>query len=80
MRTIQDFGDANAHPFGKELEQVREVAEEFGNGHMLDEEELILEQKGLQKFSVDEYIIEIQDLYDSIFDDHIGPIPVTSWV
>ncbi|OJJ47938.1 hypothetical protein ASPZODRAFT_1811548 [Penicilliopsis zonata CBS 506.65] len=68
------------HPFGKELEQVNEVAEEFGGGrHVLDEEERILQHKGLMKFTANDYLVEIQDLYSSIFDDQLGPIS-TPWV
>lgn len=70
----QDSVKPEPHPFGKELAQVNEVVEEFGGLPLLEEEEMILSQKGLKKFSVNEYIIEIEDLYGSIFDDHLGPV------
>ncbi|KAJ5989576.1 hypothetical protein N7481_004786 [Penicillium waksmanii] len=80
MRASQDMFRAEAHPFSKELEQVNEVAEEFGATPLMDEEERILRRKGLQKFSVDDYLFEIQDLYGSIFDDKLGPLSTGAWL
>lgn len=68
------------HPFGKELEQVNEVAEEFGNLRVMDEEELMLHRKGLKKFSVDDYLSEVEELYGSIFDDQLGSINTSAWL
>ncbi|KAA8643597.1 hypothetical protein EYZ11_012804 [Aspergillus tanneri] len=77
----QDLFQPEPHPFGKELEQVNEVVEEFGGERcVLDDEELLLLNKGLKKFTVDEYLVEIEDLYGSIFDDHLGPISSGSWL
>lgn len=69
-------GHANAHhPFGKELEQVDEVAEEFGvRGSLLEEEERILREHGLQKFAVQEYIAEIEGLFGGVFEDRLIPM------
>ncbi|EAS33711.3 uncharacterized protein CIMG_04735 [Coccidioides immitis RS] len=61
----------STHPFMKELEQVNEVAEEFTRG-VRDEEEEILLNKGLKKFAVEDYIFEIQDLYQTYFGDELG--------
>lgn len=69
-----------AHPFGKELEQVNEVAEEFGSPHVLDEEEQILYRKGLQKFTVEDYICEIEELYGNVFEDKTGTISAGLWL
>lgn len=70
-----------AHPFGKELEQVNEVAEEFGGSTRgLDEEENILFNKGLKKFTVDDYLVEVNDVYGSIFDNQLGPISAGPWL
>ncbi|KLJ08987.1 hypothetical protein EMPG_15585 [Blastomyces silverae] len=62
------------HPFGKELEQVNEVAEEFATvrNAVIVEEEQTLVEKGLYKFTVEDYIMEIEGLYRSIFDDVVG--------
>lgn len=76
------YNDYNAepHPFGKELEQVNEVVEEFGGAPLFDEEERILHRKGLKKFSVNDYLAEVEDLYGNIFNDRLGPIASTSWL
>ncbi|CAI7567420.1 unnamed protein product [Penicillium glandicola] len=62
IRATQEFFQAEPHPFGKELEQVNEVAEEFGGFNMLDDEERILYSKGLRKFSVEDYLVEVEEL------------------
>ncbi|KAE8350596.1 hypothetical protein BDV28DRAFT_138806 [Aspergillus coremiiformis] len=80
LRTAQEYPKPEPHPFGKELAQVNEVAEEFGGTRVLDEEELILQNKGLRKFTVDDYLGEIENLYGSIFDDRIGPIASGQWL
>lgn len=63
------------HPFGKELAQVNEIAEEFGaTSRLLDEEEQEIMSKGLYKFGVEEYLDEIAELYGGIFEDKLGSI------
>lgn len=61
------------HPFGAELAQVIEVAEGFSARAVLDEEELFMQEQGLFKFGVEDYIHEIQQLYGGVFEDHLGP-------
>lgn len=85
VRSSQEFfqplADPSSHPFGRELEQVNEVAEDFGSVHVvLDEEEQILLNKGLKKFTVDDYISEIEELYGSIFEGQMGPVGQGSWL
>lgn len=64
-----------AHPFGKELAKVNELAEGFGAaGTVLDEEEQELLTKGFHKFSVEDYINEIAGLYGGVFDGRLGPV------
>jgi hypothetical protein len=46
----------------------------------MDEEELLLHRKGLKKFTVHDYLTEIEDLYGSIFDDRLGPISAGAWL
>ncbi|RMZ80249.1 hypothetical protein DV738_g2752, partial [Chaetothyriales sp. CBS 135597] len=62
------------HPFGRELAKVNEVAEDFGAiAAILEEEEQELATKGLYKFSVDDYINEIMDLYHGgVFEDNLA--------
>lgn len=65
--------DHHHHPFGQELEQVNEVAEEFG-GYIpeVQEEEQTLLAKGFRKFSAEDYLLEIQDLHRAIFHDELS--------
>ncbi|KAI1834071.1 hypothetical protein DTO006G1_7678 [Penicillium roqueforti] len=78
IRASQEFFQAEPHPFGKELEQVNEVVEDFCGLNMHDDEERILYAKGLKKFSVEDYLVEVEELYGSIFEDTRGPM-TTSW-
>lgn len=79
--TDASFEPEEAHPFGKELEQVNEVAEEFGGSTRgLNEEENILLRKGLKKFTVNDYLAEVDNVYGSIFDDQLGPISAGPWL
>lgn len=68
------------HPFGRELAQVNELAEEMGLAERVeDEEELLLRRKGLYKFGVDDYISEIQDLFGVAFGGRAPP-RVPRWI
>lgn len=70
-----------AHPFGKELAQVNELAEELGlRESVVDEEEKILMQKGLQKFGAADYLAEIQGLCGGgVFEDMLLPMG-NAWI
>ncbi|KAL3417877.1 hypothetical protein PVAG01_10887 [Phlyctema vagabunda] len=60
------------HPFGNELAQVSELAEEFGvqeKMDVLDAEEQDVVSKGFFKFCAEDYMSEIQDLFMSAFTD-----------
>lgn len=64
--TIQE----ESHPFGKELEQLNEVAEEFG-GVVRDAEfeadMSVIRARGLATFCAADYLSEIQPLFSSRF-------------
>jgi len=57
------------HPFGPELAQVSELAEEYGVKEQVinevDAEEQEMLRKGLLKFSADEYLSEVRGLFAS---------------
>lgn len=55
------------HPFGAELAQVNELAEEIHANEVtvLDEEEQYLIENGLCKFTVDDYLGEIQNYIEA---------------
>ncbi|KAI4117858.1 MAG: hypothetical protein LQ338_007486 [Usnochroma carphineum] len=68
------------HPFGAELAQVNELAEEIGANEAVavDEEEQYLIDNGLCKFTVDDYLSEIQD-YFGAFGSPYGNFN-TAWI
>lgn len=70
----------SSHPFSSELAQVNEVAEEFGATAVLDEEEQMMRSKGLRKFGVEDYVMEIQDLYGGAFANRFVPAVPTAWI
>lgn len=78
IKATQDV-ELEPHPFGRELAQVTEAVEEFGGIYDFAEEEMMLQQKGLRKFAAVDYVLDIEALHASIFDDQPGPIPV-AWV
>lgn len=81
VRSSQDFFNPTSHPFSRELAQVNEVAEGFGGARVvLDEEEQILLSKGLKKFSAEDYVSEIEELYGSIFNDQLGSVSRGAWL
>jgi len=76
--------EAAEHPFGNELAQVSELAEEFGSSKeqkipILDPEEQELISLGLFKFAADDYMNELQGLFITAF----GELPqqqTTLWI
>jgi hypothetical protein len=71
----------DSHPFGQELAQVSELAEEFGvkeKMEIIDEEEQELLSRGLCKFGAQDYMDEIQGLFSYAFDEN--PVPTQMWI
>lgn len=62
--------EEEAHPFGRELEQLNEIVEEFG-GVVCDaeteEDVTIMRSKGLAAFCAADYLMEIQPLFSTRF-------------
>ncbi|KAL1870522.1 hypothetical protein VTK73DRAFT_2630 [Phialemonium thermophilum] len=72
---------SESHPFGQELAQVKEIAEEYGVKEQLaaiDEEERELAARGLFKFSAEEYLSEVRELFSAFFPEP-RPTAVT-WI
>jgi len=70
------------HPFGKELEQLNEVVEEFGGVVMdvkMEEDIASMSQKGLVKLCATDYLDEIQPLYSGLFESRYLSTP-TAWI
>ena len=69
------------HPFSAELEQVKELAEEYSakEVQIWDEEEQYLVEQGFFSFRAEEYVDEIQPLFSLAFDD-TPYTPTTGWL
>ncbi|KAK5655033.1 hypothetical protein OQA88_6792 [Cercophora sp. LCS_1] len=77
----KDFSQSQ-HPFGPELAQVSEIAEEYGIKAQVNEIDLEAQElaaKGLQKFSAEDYMSEIQGLISSFFTDS-KPMATAMWI
>ncbi|KAK4158180.1 hypothetical protein C8A00DRAFT_11024 [Chaetomidium leptoderma] len=66
----KDYSESQ-HPFGPELAQVSEIAEEYGvkehvSSSAIDREEQEMLAKGLVKFSADDYLSEVRGLFASL--------------
>lgn len=74
-------------PFGQELAQVTELAEEYATSaaektRRIDtQEEMELAERGLQKYSPEEYVAEISSLISSFFGEarHVKN-PAPQWI
>lgn len=58
------------HPFGPELAQVSEIAEDYGvkdKLQVVDEEEQELIAQGLCRFRAEDYLADVSDLFSSFF-------------
>ncbi|KAI1107890.1 hypothetical protein F4804DRAFT_3885 [Jackrogersella minutella] len=65
----RDYSDA-PHPFGQELAQVSELAEELGvkdKMQVIDDEEQELISRGLCRFRPEDYLAEVQGLFSTFF-------------
>ncbi|KAH0539120.1 hypothetical protein FGG08_004358 [Glutinoglossum americanum] len=69
--------DQLAHPFGKELEQVNELVEEFNLES--SKEDLLMQERGLRKFLAEDYMMEIESLFGGVFEDQL-PILGAGWI
>jgi len=75
---------SDGHPFGQELAQVTEIAEEFGRKlDAIDEEEQELMHRGFCKLAADVYLRDVEALLSSFFNDRDSTpvrVPVTTAV
>jgi len=73
----------DVHPFGNELAQVTELAEDYSISQetlaVVDEEEQELVSKGLFKFRAEDYMSEIQGLFTSAFGE-AKPTMAAMWI
>ncbi len=71
------------HPFGPELAQVTEIAEDYGvreKLNIMEEEELELISRGLCKFRPEDYLSEIQGLFSTFFRPEPAHIQQPVWI
>ena len=76
----KDFSQSH-HPFGPELAQVTEIAEEYGVKERLNEvdsEEKEMLSRGLYKFTASDYLSEIQGLHGMF--NSIRPAATAVWI
>jgi len=72
-----------AHPFGKELEQLDEVAEEFTavtNDAERKADMQAMQQRGLVRFCAADYISEISPLFSSYVHTHLSVPQPVGWI
>lgn len=75
-----------SHPFGQELAQVTELAEEYSTTSRStdsqdDEDNMYIRAKGLVKFTADDYLNDVQSLLTSFFPDVSHAKPTTPlWI
>ncbi|CAI6095808.1 unnamed protein product [Clonostachys chloroleuca] len=71
-------------PFGSELAQVSELAEEFGAHCRMDivyEDDQYLMSRGLARMTADDYLNEIHSLIATFFPEPAAPTPMTTtWI
>jgi hypothetical protein len=78
--------EQHAHPFGKELEQLDEIAEEFGGAVRDAEREAdvsFMRQHRLAKFSVADYLEDLEPIFNHFFRPITGKLaspPGAGWI
>lgn len=79
----ENIAPASSHPFGKELEQLHEVAEEFGSAVRnaeADEDRDILLSRGLAQFCASDYMNEIESMYSTVFAEDAAVYQPMAWI
>ncbi|KAK6586606.1 hypothetical protein PZA11_001663 [Diplocarpon coronariae] len=83
FNTNFDTSEQKHHPFGNELAQVTEIAEDYGITRetlaVIDEEEHYLISHGLLKFGADDYMSEIHGLFLNTFGP-ANPAMSSKWI
>lgn len=71
----------DVHPFGKELAQVSELAEEYGGSLIVDPEEQELVAQGLFKFTAEQYMADIHEFFQEAFSESKArPTMAAMWI
>lgn len=76
-------GPSSPHPFSKELEQLSEVAEEFGTTVRdveADADRVFMDAHGLGHFSANDYMMEIADMLDTMVEEEPRTYEEAGWI
>jgi len=79
----ENISPVSAHPFGKELEQLHEVAEEFGTvvrDAEAEEDRNVILSRGLAQFCASDYMNEIESVYNTIFAEDAVAYQPMAWI
>ncbi|TKX23328.1 hypothetical protein C1H76_4395 [Elsinoe australis] len=71
------------HPFGNELAQLNEAAEEFGHAVRnaeADADSQVMRSKGLVRFCANDYMDEISSLYLTVFEEDMPTYQPMVWI
>ena len=68
------------HPFGQELGQLSELAEEYGASPEMSEDDHYMYARELQKWSASEYLGEITSLYGNFFPEALKSQQAPLWI
>lgn len=77
------FRSEPAHPFGKELEQLSEVVEEFGGvvrDAEADADHVFMEAHDLDYFCATDYMLEIEDMLYTVFEEDYVMDNQAGWI
>jgi len=83
MPPQQYSAKADASPFGQELAQVTELAEDFSAGRLdvIYEDEQYIRTRGLAQMSADDYLNDVHEVMATFFPDSQQRVPVTPmWI
>lgn len=81
--SYQQHNLKESHPFGQELAQVTELAEEYGAQPLtkIDQEDFdYIESHGLVRHAAEDYLSDVQSLVTSFFNDKVHARPTAMWI
>jgi hypothetical protein len=71
------------HPFGRELEQLDEIVEEFGGvvrDAAWEADEAVMRKKGLKRFCADDYMADLTGLFAHYFAPPVAASRPVGWI
>jgi len=84
MFKVSEDVESISHPFGKELQQLSEVAEEYVQSAMIDieaeEDRAALQSRNLGHFCATDYMNEISSFYTTAFEEDAAKYQPMCWI